>query len=103
MISSIQPHSSSTMTTSSSRIASLKATWMPAIRLARVDCAATAATMLSSPAEASTLAPIAWTPGKLYRAAPRATSTTTATVSRRMIRPWVFTRRATRLSATSVR
>ena len=103
VISSTRPHSPSTTTTSSSRTASLNASCSPAITLPSRLCAASAATMPITPAEASTLAPTARTVGKVISATPSASTTITATVSRRSMTTWVCSRRARRLSGTSVR
>ena len=99
----MRPHSFSTTTTSSTRTASLNASCTPANRLPSVLCAASAAITLIMPAEASTLAPSARTAGKVISMTPMATTTIAATVTRRSITTWVLTRRALRLSGTSVR
>ena len=61
------------------------------------------AAKLTTPAEASTLVPSAWTPGNVSRTEARPTTTMTTTSSRRTTRIWVCARRAARLSGVSIR
>ena len=103
VISSIRPHSSATTTTSSTRIASVNASCSPANTLARELCAARPATIEMRPADARRLAPSARADGNVSRIAAIAQSTRIATVMRRSTWTWVRTRRACRLSATSIR
>ncbi len=103
VISSMRPHSPSSTTTSSTRIASVNAICMPAKTLASEVCAASPATMEMSPADASRLAPAARAAGNVSRMPATAQTTITATVSRRSTVICVRTRRACRLSAVSMR
>lgn len=103
VISSIRPHSLSAITTSSTRMAPENASCMPAITLPSVDWAARPAMIDTTPADASRDAPAVWAAGKSSRDAASATMTIATTATRRRIRACVRTRRATRLSATSVR
>ena len=85
------------------RIASLKASWIPANRFPSVDWAATPAMMPMTPAEARTLAPAACNGGNVKRIAPSPTTTAATMTSRRTMRTCVRMRRTVRLSGTSVR
>ena len=81
----------------------MNASCSPANTLASELCAARPATIEMRPADASRLAPSARADGNVSRIAAIAQSTRIATVMRRSTWTCVRTRRACRLSATSIR
>ena len=81
-MSSIRPHSFSTITTSSIRIGSVNAIWIPAIRFLSAGCAAAPSASPASPAEAISVTPMLRTLGMLISIRQNTTSPSSTTPTR---------------------
>ena len=101
-ISSIRPHSFSTITTSSRRIGCASAICRPAMRLPNTGRAAMPAITPTMPAEASSVAPTWRIAGNVINTRAPPTSMTTTCSDRPSTRACVWMRRASRLSSPFV-